>query len=70
MLMRGWNAYGPNFQRMLARLSRLMPEVEGALDKAEPAARPHVPAAGSGIDWGTSQRANAGWSAARTTGSP
>lgn len=47
----GWNATGDHFARSAARLERLLPEAERAIGEVIQGARPHVPPAGSGIDW-------------------
>lgn len=51
LIMWGWNAIGDGFTRRVARLERLLPEVEQTLRDVVSTARPHVPAAGSGLDW-------------------
>lgn len=51
LLMWGWNAAGPGFNRLGARLERLLPQVDDALRDVMNTAKPHVPPAGSGIDW-------------------
>ena len=47
----GWNAMGSDYMRRAARLQQLVPEVENALRDVISTAKPHVPPAGSGIDW-------------------
>ena len=47
----GWNATGEHFARVAGRLKRLLPEAERAIADVITSARPHVPPAGSGVDW-------------------
>lgn len=47
----GWGATGTHFVRTVARLDRFLPEAEKAIGDVITSAKPHVPLAGSGIDW-------------------
>lgn len=47
----GWNATGEHFARTTARLERLLPEAEKAIGEIITSAKPHLPPAGSGLDW-------------------
>lgn len=48
LIMWGWNATGGDYARVAARVQRLIPEVESALQDVVNTARPHIPPGGSG----------------------